>query len=447
MLPLNSQGVSAIPAKHESPRFSWIDRMAQSLMFRRLGVMSGGVLTIDDGSTRHKFGESGALNCELQVHDAGFFRAAVLGGKISVAQTYIDGLWDCDHLTTLFRIFIRNMESSDGMDRGLAKVAGWFQRLGHALRDNTPGGSRRNIQAHYDLGNEFFQLWLDPTMAYSAGIFRDWSDELVSASHEKFDRVCRKLNVGPDTRLLEIGTGWGGMALHAAREHGCQVTTTTISPAQHAEARRLIASNGMADRVEVLLKDYRDLHGRFDRLCSIEMVEAVGHRHLPQFFRKSSDLLTDDGSMVLQAIIMPESRHARYLNNVDFIQRYVFPGGCLPSVASLTNAAGAAGDLRLVHYEDFAPHYAETLRRWRTKFENRLDDVRALGYPETFIRLWRYYLSYCEAAFEERYIGVAHLQFDKPGCRRDPLELTQWAATHRESPHRSLHSSQKGNIS
>ncbi len=377
---------------------------------------------------RRAFGEPGSLNCEIRVRDSRFFRSAVLGGKISVAQAYIDGQWDCDHLTTLFRIFIRNMESSDGMDRGLAKIAGWFQRLGHKLRDNTPGGSRRNIQAHYDLGNDFFQLWLDPTMAYSAGIFPDWSDELETASHEKFDRVCRKLNLQRGTRLLEIGTGWGGMALHAGREYGCRVTTTTISPAQHAEARRLVETNGLADRVDVLLQDYRHLQGRFDRLCSIEMIEAVGHRHLPQFFRKCSNLLADDGSMVLQAIVMPESRHARYLNNVDFIQRYVFPGGCLPSVASLTNSAGTAGDLRLVHYEDFAPHYAETLRRWRTEFENRLDDVRAMGYPEKFTRLWRYYLSYCEAAFEERYIGVAHLQFDKPACRRDPLELSQHAA-------------------
>jgi cyclopropane-fatty-acyl-phospholipid synthase len=248
---------------------------------------------------------------------------------------------------------------------------------------------------------------------------------------EKFDRVCRKLDLRPEDHVLEIGTGWGGFAIHAARHYGCRVTTTTISREQFHVAQQRIGAAGLTDRVTLLQADYRDLHGQYDKLVSIEMVEAVGHRFLGDYFRQCGRLLRRDGSLVLQSIVMPERGYSQYLRSVDFIQRYVFPGGCLPSLAAMLEAAGRTTDLRFVHAEDFAPHYAETLRQWRRAFHARLDDVRRLGYPDEFIRLWNYYLCYCEAAFEERYVGVLQIQLDQPGCRRDPILLSRHAAAER----------------
>jgi cyclopropane-fatty-acyl-phospholipid synthase len=298
----------------------------------------------------------------------------------------------------------------------------------HWLRDNTRSGSRRNIRAHYDLGNEFFELWLDETLAYSSAIFKTPDQPLAAASTEKFDRVCRKLQLHPTDHLLEIGTGWGGFALHAVQQYGCRVTTTTVSQQQFTTARDRFEASGHDERITLLQQDYRDLQGRFDKLASIEMIEAVGHRHFDEYFAALGRLLRPDGSLVLQAIVMPEQGYASYLRSVDFIQRYIFPGGCLPSLAAMLESAGRASDLRCVHVEDFAPHYAETLRRWRYSFQQRRDEIKALGYTDEFLRMWTYYLCYCEAAFEERAVGVVQIQFDKPGCRRDPVQLSTRAA-------------------
>jgi cyclopropane-fatty-acyl-phospholipid synthase len=301
-------------------------------------------------------------------------------------------------------------------------------RIGHWRRSNTRGGSRRNIGAHYDLGNDFFQLWLDETLAYSSGVFPQWNASLREASVEKFDRVCRKLDLRPGDRVLEIGTGWGGFALHAARHYGCHVTTTTISREQHELACQRIKRAGLADRITVLNRDYRDLTGQFDKLVSIEMIEAVGPQFLDAFFRKCGELLKPAGSMVLQGIVMPERDYDNYLASVDFIRKHVFPGGSLPSAAALLESAGRASRLRCVQLEDFAAHYAETLRRWRANFEARLPEIRELGYTERLIRLWRYYLCYCEAGFEERQVSVVQLVFDNVACRRDALLLTRSAS-------------------
>jgi cyclopropane-fatty-acyl-phospholipid synthase len=405
-----------------------VDRIARSVLTGRLSGLTRGEISIDDGQTVNRFGERDDLHCSIRVHRPRFFREAVLGGKLSVAETYVRGDWDCDNLTSLFRLFIRNTDTSRALDRGLARVAGTAHRMFHWLRDNTPSGSRKNIGAHYDLGNEFFKLWLDDTLAYSSGIFNSAESTLFEASVEKIDRCCRKLDLKTGDHLLEIGSGWGGMAVHAASEYGCRVTTTTISQEQFDATQDRVESMGLEDRVRLLKKDYRDLTGRFDKLVSIEMIEAVGHRYLDTYFRKCSELLKPDGSMVVQAIVMPESRYAQYTQNVDFIQRYIFPGGCLPSMAAILKSVGRTTDLRFVHAEDFAPHYAETLRRWRKTFVERLDDVRKLGYSNEFIRLWTYYLCYCEAAFEERHIGVMQIQFDKSRCRRDPIRIGTRAA-------------------
>lgn len=409
-------------------RIGLIDRTARRFVTDHLAGLGRGTIRLQEGGATTVFGATADLDATLVVRRPRFFRRAVLGGTLSLAESYLEGDWDCDDLTGLFRIFIRNRAAADRFDCGPARIAGLLHRIVHRLRDNTRVGSRRNIAAHYDLGNDFYRLWLDDTLAYSSGIFTATGATMAAASTEKFDRVCRKLDLCHDDHLLEIGTGWGGFALHAASHYGCRVTTTTISRQQLATARERVADAGLTDRITLLESDYRDLQGRFDKLASIEMIEAVGRRHFDSYFRRCGELLKSDGTFVLQAIVMPERGYDQYLRSVDFIQRYVFPGGCLPSVGAILESVGRTTDLRLVHAEDFAPHYAETLRRWRENFYLRLKDVRSLGYDDRFLRMWDYYLCYCEAAFEERSVGVVQLQFDKPGCRRDPLNIGRHAA-------------------
>lgn len=407
---------------------SLLNAAARRALCQRLSTWRRGELVLEEQGAATAFGSEGGLRAVLRVHRPQFFRDAVLGGSLSVAESYLRGDWDCDDLTALFRLFVQNGAAATQFDRGLSRVLRLTHRLYHWWRANTRAGSRRNIAAHYDLGNDLFRLMLDETLAYSSGVFPAPASSLHDASVEKFDRVCRKLALRADDHLLEIGTGWGGLALHAARHYGCRVTTTTISRQQYDVARERINAARLQDRITLLLQDYRDLDGQFDKLASIEMIEAVGHRYFDAYFQQCSRLLRPDGTFVLQSIIMPDQGYARYLRSIDFIQRYVFPGGCLPSLGAVLDSVGRATDLRLVHAEDFAPHYARTLREWRRRFEDRLEEVRRLGYDERFVRLWRYYLCYCEAAFEERCTGVVQLQFDKPACRRDPLEIAAVAA-------------------
>lgn len=413
----------ASPPSNASPGQSLgiIDRTARRIVVRQLRDLTRGEITLRDASGACRVGQADDLHVVMQIHKPRFYRDAILGGTLSVAESYLQGDWDCDDLAGLFRIFTRNCESADRFDKGFARLTGMVHRWFHYWHANSRSGSRNNIHAHYDLGNEFFRLWLDDTMAYSSAIFTGQDDSLQQASSEKFDRVCRRLQLKSSDHVLEIGSGWGGFAMHAASQYGCRVTTTTISQEQYDEARQRIREAGLSHRISVLLSDYRDLKGQFDKLVSIEMIEAVGHKYMDEYFRCCSQLLKPTGSMMLQAILMPERRHEQYLKSVDFIQRYVFPGGCLPSMGSILDSVARATDLRLVNAEDFAPHYAETLRRWCAAFHERIDDVRQLGYSERFLRLWHYYLCYCEAVFEERYCGVMQIQFDKPRCRRDAI--------------------------
>lgn len=417
-----------------APPVGLLDRVARRLVTQRLAGLQRGQIDLHDSAGTMSLGQSADLQVQLRVHHPRFYSQAVLGGTLSVAESYFRGDWDCDDLTGLIRIFVRNLDRADQLDGGLAQVAGIGHRLYHWWRSNSRMGSRRNIGAHYDLGNDFFRLWLDDTMAYSSGIFLNEESTLRDASEEKFDRVCRKLQLDGSDHLLEIGTGWGGLAIHAATHYGCRVTTTTISAQQAAIARQRIADAGLSSRITLLQHDYRDLTGQYDKLASIEMIEAVGHKYFDTFFRKIGSLLRPDGSALLQAIVMPERRYQQYLGGVDFIQRYVFPGGCLPSMGTMLESSGRASDMRFVHAEDFASHYAETLRRWRRAFTDQQDAVRQQGYSEEFLRLWNYYLCYCEAVFEERHVGVVQIQFDKPHCRRDPIQLSFQAAS---APHRS----------
>lgn len=395
--------------------------LARASITRRLGALSGGRINVRDPWGEWQAGDGSDAAIELRILDPGVYLALAAGGSLGVARAFMDGRWECGDLTALLRLFIRNMPVVDGVETGFAKLANSMARFQHKLRANSHTGSRRNIREHYDLGNAFFALFLDDTMTYSAGIFERESSTLRDASVAKLDRICRKLELGPNDHVLEIGSGWGSFAMHAASNYGCRVTTTTISRDQFQHAGRRIARAGLGGRIELLLEDYRNLSGQYDKLVSIEMVEAVGNEYLPGYFKKCSDLLKDDGAMLLQAITMPDQRYAQYLSSSDFIRRYVFPGSCVPSIGALVAAMGSDSHLKPVHMEDIGPHYAVTLRHWRERFNLHLDDVRRLGYSQRFLRMWEYYLCYCEAGFEERYLGDVQMLLHKPACRARPL--------------------------
>lgn len=409
-------------------RSRWSDRQARRLVLSQMAALQGGRILLHEPGGTQMLGQPGdsahdPIECEVTIKNPRVYGRMLWGGSLGAGEGYIDGEWEVDDLTNLIRLFVRNESLLMSMDTGLARVANWGAQAWHWLRKNTPGGSRRNIAAHYDLGNDFFRLFLDETMMYSSGIFPHAEASLHEASVEKIDRVCRKLRLSPRDHLLEIGTGWGGFALHAAETYGCRITTTTISEEQHAFATRRIADAGLSDRVRVLKCDYRHLEGQYDKIASIEMIEAVGHEFFDTFFRKCGQLLKPDGLMLLQGIVMFEQRYQAYLKATDFIQRYVFPGGCLPTVSALTGAAARTSDLYPLHLEDFAEHYARTLRCWRERFETRLEEVRQLGFDERFVRIWTYYFCYCEAAFQERYIGLSQLMLAKSGWRGDPIDV------------------------
>jgi cyclopropane-fatty-acyl-phospholipid synthase len=403
---------------------SSLDGLGRRLVLSRLDGLRHGRLIVRDGEDELAFGQpaaEAALTVQVQVLDRRFYGDIAFGGSLGAGEAYMQGYWTCDDLTALVQLLLRNRDVLDGMDGGTARFTAPLAKLFHWVNRNTREGSRRNISAHYDLGNDFFSLWLDPTMMYSAAIFEHPGATLHEASIAKLDRICRKLELGPDDHVLEIGTGWGGFAIHAASNYGCRVTTTTISREQYELARERVAEAGLENHVELLLEDYRDLEGRYDKLVSIEMIEAVGHQYLDTYFARCSRLLKDDGAMVLQAITMQDQRYAEALKTVDFIKRYIFPGSFLPSVTAIAESVTAATDMKIFNLEDIGPHYATTLRRWREAFFERLDDVRAQGYPDAFVRMWEYYLCYCEGAFLERAIGDVQVLLTKPGYRGAPL--------------------------
>jgi cyclopropane-fatty-acyl-phospholipid synthase len=313
------------------------------------------------------------------------------------------------------RLMLQNGDALGGMERGLARLSAPLHRLAHALRRNTRAGSRRNISAHYDVGNDFFQLMLDETMMYSCALFERHDMSLAEAQAAKLDRLCRALDLRPSDHVLEIGTGWGGFAIHAAGRYGCRVTTTTISPAQFELAKERVAAAGLADRVTLLREDYRDLRGRYDKLVSIEMIEAIGHEQYGQFFHQAAALLPRGGRMALQSITIADRHYERTRDEVDFIKRYIFPGACIPSVSALAAAMARSSDLRIVSLEDIGPHYATTLAAWRRNFMGKLPRVRELGYTDDFIRLWEFYLCYCEAGFAERQLGDVQMILAREG--------------------------------
>jgi cyclopropane-fatty-acyl-phospholipid synthase len=384
-------------------------------ILRALDGLSNGSLTIVDGPRSWTFGDrTSGPQAAIAVTSPLLYRRIATHGALGAAESYLRGEWIADDLVSVLRIFARNLGTAEAIDSWPAIAGRLAARARHTFRRTTRAGSRRNIHRHYDLGNDFFALFLDDTLSYSCAFFDRPECSLEEASIAKIDRACRKLDLRPGDTLLEIGTGWGALAIHAARRYGCHVTTTTISRAQHALAAQRIAASGVAHRITLLGDDYRDLKGTFDKLVSIEMIEAVGLDRLDEYFEACSARLAADGVMLLQGIIMPEHRFDAYRRSVDFIQAYVFPGNALVSIGAMAQAVGRATDFRITHVEDFSPHYAATLRLWRQRFMARLADVARLGYDGRFIRLWEYYLAYCEAAFAERCTGVVQMLLAKP---------------------------------
>lgn len=374
--------------------------------------------------TQYRFGKRSPqfpLTAHIQVNQPQFYSELALGGSIAAAESYMLGHWRTDSLTDVVRIMSRNMDVLDAVESGLARLGTPMRKVLHWLNRNTKQGSRKNIAAHYDIGNDLFELMLDNTMMYSSGIFTAPTDSLEQASLNKLQRICEKLQLSERDHVVEIGTGWGGFAIYAAQHYGCKVTTTTISRQQYDFALQRIHKLGLQDKITVLLQDYRDLQGQFDKLVSIEMIEAVGHAYYDTFFRKCSELLKPDGMMLLQAITITDQRFEQAKRSVDFIQRYVFPGSCIPSNTAILHAVCNASDLRLVHHEDIGTHYANTLRHWRENFIANIEQVKSLGYNEVFIRLWEFYLCYCEGGFQERVISDVHMLLHKPQCRANPV--------------------------
>jgi cyclopropane-fatty-acyl-phospholipid synthase len=396
--------------------------LARSAVLAQLRNLRQGRLRLICKGRQWLFGDAGsALHAEVEIFDEAAWSMVAANGSIGAGEAYIHGYWRSPDLAAVTRLFVANLEVLDALEGGMARLGRPILRLLHWFNRNSRRGSRRNILAHYDLGNALFERLLDPTMMYSAAMFDSLEQSLEQGQLNKLERICDKLALHPDDHLLEIGTGWGSLAIHAAIRHGCRVTTTTLSEAQYAHTLQRVRDLGLQERITVLREDYRDLGGRFDKLVSIEMIEAVGHRYLPLYFRRCASLLKDDGLMLLQAITIRDQRYEQAQRSVDFIQRHIFPGGALPSLSVMLQTASRHTALNLVHMEDFGLDYARTLQHWRDNLRQSRSALVELGYDDTFQRLWEFYLCYCQGGFEERAIGVAQLLWAAPAARRASL--------------------------
>lgn len=402
---------------------STTERWARNLVHGHMSKMQRGQLTLVEGSDSMQYGDTGATGkqsaivAEIHVQSPAAFSAIAFNGVVGAAEAYMDGLWTTPDLLSVIRFFVSNIVALKGMDKERSAANSVALKLLSMVTKNSVSGSRKNISAHYDLGNDFFELFLDPSMMYSSAVFNGQDLSLEKAAIAKLETMCRKLQLSADDHLVEIGTGWGGMAVYAAKNYGCRVTTTTLSKQQHDFTQALVEENGLGDKVTVVMKDYRELHGQFDKLVSIEMIEAVGHQYFSDYFNKCSSLLKPDGLMSLQAITIADQRYDQARRSVDFIQRYIFPGGCLPSMSVIAKHVAEDTDMGILSVDDITRDYAKTLGFWRKSFEGSLDKVRALGFDERFIRMWLYYLCYCEGGFQERVINTVQVVIAKPDYR------------------------------
>ena len=396
-------------------------------LHEKLAKLENAKLTLSDPLGKHELGSGSfdGLTASIEVADLEFYRKVAFGGSIGAAEAYMDKLWQADDLTRVIQIMVRNRELLDSMEGGIATIANKLLTLWHSANRNTSEGSRRNIFAHYDLGNELFKIFLDEHQMYSSATFYQSDEDLQQASNAKLDRICKKLDLRETDHLLEIGTGWGGFAVYAAKQYGCRITTTTISQEQYQAAKLRIEQQGLADRVTVLMQDYRKLVGLFDKLVSIEMIEAVGHQYLDTYIKKCSTLLKQNGMALIQAITIEDTRYQQALKSVDFIQRYIFPGSFIPSVSAIVESAARCTDLRLINLEDQGDSYALTMKNWHDRFMKNLEQVKKLGYSDEFIRMWEFYLCYCEGGFKEKSISNVQLLLAKPSNRRQ-----QWLPSH-----------------
>jgi cyclopropane-fatty-acyl-phospholipid synthase len=405
---------------HKAAVFTRNQAMARNILFSLLKKLEKGCLRIHEPDQLTCFGEAAEktdLVADIRVLDPQMYVEVVFGGSIGSGEAYMNGYWMTPNLVQVIRVFVRNLHTLDSMDASQSFLGQWMLKLFHWFNRNTYEGSRKNISAHYDLGNDFFSLFLDPSLMYSAAVYPTPDATLEQASAYKLQRVCEKLQLKPSDHLLEIGTGWGGMAIYAASHYGCCVTTTTISKQQYEAARARVSAAGLDDKIEVLFDDYRDLRGKFSKLVSIEMIEAVGHEHYDQYFECCSQLLAPEGLMLLQAITISDQRYEQARRSVDFIQRYIFPGGCLPSIAVISDKVSRKTDMNIIGMEEIGDHYAQTLKQWREGFMAHVDEVKAQGFDERFIRMWEFYLCYCEGGFLERSIGTAQVLLAKPDYR------------------------------
>lgn len=401
----------------------YVDQLSRHLVFKMLDQLSEGHLVLEEAGRSYCFGQPRAESrvvAHVSIKEKWVYRKLVFHGSVGAGEAYMQGGWDSDDLLSVIQVFCMNQKALQAMDRRWTRLGAILSKVFHGLNRNTLSGARENISAHYDLSNEFFSLFLDPTMMYSSAIYPNASSTLEQASINKLQHICERLDLQATDHLLEIGTGWGSMAIHAAKEFGCRVTTTTISREQYEYALAAVRKQGLEDRVEVLLKDYRELEGTYDKLVSIEMIEAVGHRYYQEYFNRCSQLLKPDGLLLIQSITIADQRYERASRTVDFIQRYIFPGGALPSVQVIASQVSNHTNMQIVGLEDITGHYADTLADWRKNFFAKIKQVRALGFDEIFERMWEYYLCYCEGGFRERMISTVQVLAAKPDRRKLP---------------------------
>ena len=410
--------MSILPqAKHKSSLYpSLLSRLAKSVLLKKLNSLEVGSLTIHIGDEVHRFGQGGDDQpaAVIRIKDMRVFSSLILQGDPAAGTTYIDNWWETDNLLNVLTIFTLNQDTLLKFKDGFSMLAKYLNYCLSLFQKNTPRGSKKNILAHYDIGNELYQLFLDKKMMYSSAYYQHAEDDLETAAEYKLKLICEKLQLSCNDHIIEIGTGWGGFAIYAVQNYGCRVTTTTISDAQYKYTEQRIKELQLEDRITLIQKDYRTLEGKYDKLVSIEMIEAVGFQYLDEYFKTCDRLLKSNGIMLVQAITISDYLYADYIHTVDFIRKYIFPGGCLTSMTAMLSSCARHTSLTPYHSESFACSYARTLDDWHQRFMQQQKEIYQLGYNDEFIRLWEYYLKYCQAGFETRVIDVQQLVLKKP---------------------------------